>query len=154
MVYEAVLLFGVLFAAELAFDLATQNLNPAPLRSWHHLYLFVVLGLYFTYFWGHGGQTLPMKTWQIRLTSATHSRVTFRQACLRYCLAWMWFFPALAISYAFDVQRWPSMIMLLVGLCVWALTSKLDAHGQFLHDRLAGTRLAAVPKEHVVNDVA
>ena len=152
MVYEGVLLFGVLFAAELAFDLATQNLNPALLRNWDHLYLFVVLGLYFTYFWGHGGQTLPMKTWHIRLTSTEGARVSFKQACLRYALAWMWFLPGLVIWYAFDVQRWTGVIMLLVGLCAWALLSKLDANGQFLHDRLSGTLLIAVPKDAIVSD--
>ena len=151
MVYEGVLLFGVLFAAELAFDLATQSLNPAVLHNWDKLYLFVMLGLYFTYFWGHGGQTLPMKTWHIRLTSVTGTRVAFKQACIRYCLAWMWFFPALAISAAFGIQRWPTMILLLIGMAVWALASRLDPDRQFLHDRLSGTRLTAVPKDPVIS---
>jgi uncharacterized RDD family membrane protein YckC len=152
MVYEGVLLFGVLFAAELAFDLATQNLNPATLRNWDHLYLFVVLGIYFTYFWGHGGQTLPMQTWHIRLASANGGPVTFKQACLRYCGAWMWFLPALAISYGFNIDRKASLILIVAGMAAWAWTSKLDANGQFLHDKLAGTRLINVPKVPRISD--
>ena len=152
MVYEAVLLFGVLFAAELAFELLTQNLNPDGLKNWRHLYLFVILGVYFTYFWGHGGQTLPMQTWHIRLTSQDYRPVTLKQASIRYCAAWMWFLPALSISYAFSVQRWPGIILLLVGMCLWALTSRLDPNGQFLHDRLAGTRLITVPKKPRISD--
>ena len=152
MVYEAVLLFGVLFAAELAFDLSTQSLNQADLQNWHHLYLFVILGLYFTYFWGHGGQTLPMQTWHIRVMALNGTALTFRQACIRYCLAWMWFLPALAISSIFGIQRWPSIILLILGMCAWALTGKYDANGQFLHDRLAKTGLFAVPRGPVIND--
>ena len=30
-------------------------------------FLFLVLGLYFAWFWSHGGQTVAMKTWHIRL---------------------------------------------------------------------------------------
>ena len=152
MVYEAVLLFGVLFAAELAFDLLTQNLSPEQLKNWHNLYLFAILGLYFTYFWGHGGQTLPMQTWHIRLTSADYLPVTFMQASIRYCAAWMWFLPAFIIIAALDLKRWPSLLLLFAGMCIWALASKLDPNGQFLHDRLAKTRLVAVPKKPRVSD--
>jgi len=152
MVYEAVLLFGVLFAAELGFDLLTQNLNPNDLKNWHHLYLFVILGVYFTYFWGHGGQTLPMQTWHIRLISQDNRPVTLKQASIRYCAAWMWFLPALVISFVVGAQRWPSVILLFAGMCVWALTSRLDPNGQFLHDRLAGTRLITVPKQPGISD--
>ena len=152
MVYEAVLLFGVLFAAELAFDLATQTLNPTGLQNWRHLYLFVVLGIYFTYFWGHGGQTLPMQTWRIKVLSVDGLPLTFKQACVRYCLAWLWFLPALAINATLGIQRWPSLILLFAGMCAWAMTSKYDPNKQFLHDRLAGTGLFAIPRGPVIGD--
>jgi uncharacterized RDD family membrane protein YckC len=152
MVYEAVLLFGVIFAAGLLFDVSTQNLNPDVMRHWRQLYLFVVLGAYFTYFWGHGGQTLPMQTWHIRVVN-NHSRpITFRQASLRYCLSWMWFLPALVLSYAFDIQHWPSMILFLIGMILWALTSRFDKDGQFLHDKLAGTQIVTVAKLPRISD--
>ena len=153
MIYEGVLLFGVVFAAELAFDLATQNLTSANLHLWRNLYLFVVSGIYFTYFWGHGGQTLPMQTWHIRLASASGGPVSFRQACLRYCGAWMWFLPALAICDGLHIQDWKSITGLtLLGMIAWACTIKLDPNGQFLHDKLAGTRLVSVPKVPRISD--
>ena len=34
------------------------------------LFLFAVLGAYFVWFWSHGGQTVAMKAWQIRLLDA------------------------------------------------------------------------------------
>lgn len=146
MIYEAVLLFGILFAAELLFALSTQNLNPASLHYWHNLYLFLVLGIYFTYFWGHGGQTLPMQTWHIKVVSNNMQPVTFKQACIRYCIAWMWFLPALGLSYALGVQRMTCFALFLIGMIAWALTSKFDKNGQFFHDKLAGTQLVTVDK--------
>ena len=61
-----------------------------------------------------------MKTWRIRLISADGPAIRPAQALLRYLLCW------------------PSLLFLGVGI-LWAY---LDRDGQFLHDRLAGTRLA------------
>ena len=83
--------------------------------------LFVVLLLYFLGFWLHGGQTLAMKTWRIRLASSDNRPIRPVQALLRYLLCW------------------PSILFGGVGL-LWAL---IDRDKQFLHDRLAGTHLLA-----------
>ena len=146
------MLFGVLFAAELLFSLATQNLNPTALHFWHNLYLFLVLGIYFTYFWGHGGQTLPMQTWHIKVVALNGESVTFKQACIRYCAAWMWFLPALGLSYAFDIQHWASIGLICIGIPAWALTIQFDPNRQFLHDKLAATQVIEVEKVQRVPD--
>jgi len=147
MIYEAVLLFGVVFAAGILFDVITNSKSPFTLHEWRQLYLFIVLGIYFTYFWGHGGQTLPMQTWHIRVVSVDGHPVSFKQACLRYVFAWMWFLPSLALNYVFHIQNWPSIVLIAAGMIGWALTSKFDPDGQFLHDKLAKTQLITVPKK-------
>jgi uncharacterized RDD family membrane protein YckC len=73
----------------------------------------VVFAGYFLWSWLRGGQTLAMKTWRIRLVD-----VTPQKALLRFLLA------ALLV---------PSLISIL-----WSF---FDPQRQFLHDRLAGTRL-------------
>lgn len=144
-VYEAILLFGVFFGAGLVFDVLSQNINQAELRHWRQLYLFIVVGFYFTYFWRHSGQTLPMQTWHIKVVSALDQQpISFKQACLRYCIAWMWVLPALAFNYWFDIQHWAGVAVFLVSMALWALLAKLDKNGQFLHDRLAGTCLISI----------
>ena len=120
MAYEALLLVGVLL---LAFVLphvligALTRFLASPGVLWAHL--FLVLCVYFTWFWTHGGQTLAMKTWHIRLVAADGGAVSPGQAILRFVLCW------------------PSLLLAGVGL-LWAL---VDRDRQFLHDRLAGTRL-------------
>ena len=87
---------------------------------WAHL--FLVLLVYSVWFWSNGGQTLAMKTWRIRLVTQAGLPVRPAQALLRYLLCW------------------PSFALCGVGI-LWAL---IDRDRQFLHDRLAGTRLVEV----------
>ncbi len=65
----------------------------------------------------NGGQTLPMKTWKLRLAGADGQPPRPLQALLRYLAAW------------------PSILLGCIGL-FWAL---VDKDRQFLHDRIAGT---------------
>jgi uncharacterized RDD family membrane protein YckC len=142
MVYEAILLFGVFFTADFLFEIATQSYHESTLRHIRQLYLFLVIGVYFTYFWRHGGQTLPMQTWRIKVVSVDAQQIlTYKQAWLRYCLAWMWFLPALGLNYFFGIKQWPSLLVLFIGIVAWACTVKLDKRRQFLHDKWAGTEL-------------
>ena len=112
----AVVLLGLLLPQALLGALAHRAASATTL--WAHF--FTLLLVYFCWFWTHGGQTLPMKTWRIRLISADGPAIRPAQALLRYLLCW------------------PSLLFLGVGI-LWGY---LDHDGQFLHDRLAGTRLA------------
>jgi uncharacterized RDD family membrane protein YckC len=114
MLYEAILLFAIAFFAGFAFHFVSRG---APLDGWirlaHQVLLVAVFAAYFLWCWLRGGQTLAMKAWRIRLVD-----VSPRKALLRFLYA-------LALV--------PTGVSLL-----WAL---FDAERQFLHDRLAGTRL-------------
>ena len=66
-VYEGVLLFAVLMIAGYLFSSLTQQRHALAGRAALQGFLFLVLGIYFVWFWSHGGQTLAMKTWRIRL---------------------------------------------------------------------------------------
>ncbi len=39
------------------------------------------------WFWTHGGQTLGMRAWRLRLVSDDGDKVTLRQALVRYAVA-------------------------------------------------------------------
>ncbi len=105
--------------------------------------LFVVLGLYCAWGWSDGRRTLPMKTWRIAMESATGGFLDMKRAALRYLAGWIG--PALAIAAYTALRpsghnRWA--IALLGFNYAWAL---VNADRQFLHDRVAGTRLVAAP---------
>lgn len=120
MLYEILLLLGVLALTFMVPLLILGiGLNYTPPGSLLWVYVFLVLGAYFLWYWRTGGQTLAMQTWKLRIVNAEGGRISLRQGCIRYALAW------------------PSVLLFGIGV-VWAL---VDKERQFLHDRLAGTRI-------------
>lgn len=144
MIYEAILLFGVIFVADLIFDVWTQSRHALTLRHARELWLFIVIGAYFVFFWSRSGQTLAMKTWHIRVTDKDRQKLPLPKAIVRYFLAWMWFLPGLAIAAQFELKSWSSITVVAIGMAIWALTALFDKDKQFLHDKLAKTRLIHV----------
>ncbi|MFZ6674378.1 RDD family protein [Undibacterium sp. Xuan67W] len=144
MVYEAMLLFGVVFVAGMIFDVWTQSRHALTLRHARETWLFFVLGVYFVFFWSRSGQTLAMKTWSIKVIDDTRPKLPVTKAIVRYCLAWMWFLPGLAIAYQLELKAWYAVTAVTINVILWSLTTRLDKDGQFLHDKLAKTRLVHV----------
>ncbi len=113
------LLLAVLFVAAFLFLLVFGSAVEPPRRYLFQIYLLIVAGAYFVWFWLHGGQTLAMKTWRLRLVTMNGQALSPRVAWIRFFLA--------AAGLAFFGAGW-----------CWAL---FDRDGCLLQDRLAGTRL-------------
>ncbi|MDO9450905.1 MAG: RDD family protein [Rugosibacter sp.] len=125
MAYECLLLFGVLSLTFLVPHLLLGIAASTVLPGWALLlHVFIVLGAYFIGYWHFGGQTLAMQTWQLQIVTEDYARPTPARLVLRYLLAV------------------PSIIYFGTGL-LWALW---DRDRQFLHDRLAKTRIVLKPK--------
>lgn len=119
LVYEALVLVATLMVVAFPFVFAFGGFRSPLFRPLFQLYLLSVAGSYFVWFWTHGGQTLPMKTWRLKLITAGGTPPGVRQATMRYLFA----VAGLALA----------------GLgFLWAAA---DRDRQFLHDRLAGTKI-------------
>lgn len=141
-VYEGVLLFGVLMIAGYLFSSLTQQRHALEGRHGLQAFLFLVLGIYFVWFWSHGGQTVAMKAWHIRLVDAAGRPVTQARALVRYLLSWLWFLPALAIVWLSGLQGLgPVTAALFAGVAAFAALARLRPDRQFWHDAVCGTRL-------------
>ncbi|MEK0418021.1 MAG: hypothetical protein RI949_2027 [Pseudomonadota bacterium] len=144
-IYEGLLVFGVLVISGYLYSSLTQQRHA--LQGLHGLQLFefCVLGLYFSWFWCHGGQTVAMKTWHIRLVSAQGGPVSAKQAVLRYVLCWVWFLPALAVlGWSGPLSGLQTVLALSSGIIAYAGLALRRQDKQFLHDVVAGTRLLDV----------
>jgi len=119
---------------------ATQlTIPPVPARVALFCILFAVVALYFVWSWTGGRRTLPMKTWRMRIAGADGRPPDARTALLRYLAAWIG--PALGIvGYAFLRDRGAG-VLALVPLALNFLWAGVDRERQFLHDRIAGTRI-------------
>ena len=142
--YEGMLMFGVAFIAAYLFSTLSQTRNALDNRHALQAFLFVVFGIYFTWFWAKG-QTLAMKTWHIRIVDRHGHSVTQTRALVRYLLSWLWFLPPLAVLAPFQLKGGETAVLLTGWVIVWALLSRFHPQRQFLHDVLAGTRLVSVP---------
>ncbi|MFS2020306.1 RDD family protein [Massilia sp. CT11-108] len=148
MVYETFLLLAVEMLAVALFLIVTRN-NHAPVFQYAmKVWLFVVTGAYFTWGWTNSGHTLAMKTWRMQVVTTGGARLPLRIAIVRYLLAWGWFLPALLACTALGLKDKAQIgAAVAVGVLAWGLTAFLDRDRQFLHDRLAGTRLVQLPKQ-------
>jgi uncharacterized RDD family membrane protein YckC len=117
--YDSLLVIAVVFIATWPFIAffgdSTHGWRRHLLQGW----VVFVTGAYFVWFWTKGGQTLPMKTWGIRVVGADGRTLGPARAIHRYALALLGL-AAVGLGFA------------------WAL---FDPERQFLHDRLARTAL-------------
>jgi uncharacterized RDD family membrane protein YckC len=116
--YEAILLFAIVFISGYLFVALAGRSPQGWLRWLFYAYLLGVCGAYFVFCWVRSGQTLAQKSWGLRVTGADGSLLPWRKAVVRYLLA-----------------------LASVGSGIGLLWAIFDSQHQFLHDRLAGSRL-------------
>ncbi len=138
--YEGLLLFGVVFIAGYLFSTLSQTRHALDNRHLLQAFVFVVFGIYFTWFWSKG-QTLAMKTWHIKVVDRTGQPVSQPRALLRYLLSWLWFLPPLAFVAPYGLSSGEVTVLTLGWIAVWALLSRFHPQRQFWHDAWSGTRL-------------
>ena len=147
-IYEGVLLFGVLVMAGYLYSSLTQQHHALQGQSGLQAFLFVVLAIYFVWFWSHGGQTVAMRAWHVRLVDRQGRPATEGRAALRYLASWIWFMPALFSAWLAGLHSSTEIFVLLgVGTLAYALLSLWHPERQFWHDALCGTRLVTFRPE-------
>jgi uncharacterized RDD family membrane protein YckC len=142
LLYEGLLLFGVVFISSYLFGALTQTRHAMDNRHPLQAFLFVVFGIYFTWFWSKG-QTLAMKTWHIRVLDLKGQPLTQWRALARYLLSWLWFLPPLAAVAPYHLPGDETAVIVVGWMAVWALLSRFHPQRQYWHDVIAGTRLVS-----------
>ncbi len=145
--YEGMLLFGVLFIAGYLFGTLTQTRNAMDNRHGLQAFLFLIFGIYFVWLWSKG-QTLAMKTWNIRLVDVQGRPVSQARALLRYLLSWIWLLPSLSLVWLLGLPAAGLVALVLGWVAIYATLSRFHPQRQFWHDALAGTRLISSPAKN------
>jgi len=132
-VYDSIVLTGLLFLAALPPTLLSGGGISDPLpRSLMQLYLLAVAFAFFGGFWTHGGQTIGMRAWRIRVVDVNGDAISWERALLRFLAA---------------LVSWGAAGM---GF-LWCL---FDHERLAWHDRLSGTRTVHVVPTEPGNDRA
>ncbi len=118
-VYDALLLFSVLFGATALLLVFTGGEAIEPGNVLLTAYLGLVGFVYFAWCWTHGGQTLGMRAWRLRICTLEGKTPTWPQCGLRYLGA--------IVSWSCAGAGF-----------LWVL---LDKDRRAWHDRLSGTVL-------------
>lgn len=143
LLYEGLLLCAVVFVAGLLYAVLTDQRDAMQGRGGLLVCVLVLVpGAYLVWHWSRSGQTLPMQTWRIRLTTVDGQRVSRRRAVARYAAGWIWLLPALAVWQLAGWRSAPTLLgCLSAGVLGYALLALLHPQRQFWHDALCGTRL-------------
>lgn len=156
LLYEALLLVALVFIASF---LLTPLVSPGSAASGSLMLpsttgrivsfvaLFALGAAFFGWSWSEGRRTLPMKTWRLALVTIEGAPLSRRRALVRYIAAWIG--PALAVvAYATLAPLGSGALAWPVLLVNW-LAALVDPERQFLHDRIAGTRIVATGSRNV-----
>jgi uncharacterized RDD family membrane protein YckC len=100
-------------------------------------------------FWSDGRRTLAQKTWRLKLVDGAGHPPSRRTALIRYAAAWIGPLAAIIGYAAVRPTGFGRFALVLLAInYAWAF---VDRDRQFLHDRVAGTRVvldAASPGSH------
>ena len=110
--YEGLLMFGVVFIAGYLFGTLSQTRHALNNRHALQAFLFLIFGIYFTWFWAKG-QTLAMKTWNIRVVSISGQPITQMHALARYVFSWIWLLPPLAALAPFSLSGGETALLVI-----------------------------------------
>jgi len=123
MLYDCFLLLSVLLLATALALLVTRGT-----LDYHHplfrSYLFLVCFMFYAWFWTHGGQTLGMQAWRLRVQRLDGRPITLWQALLRFLAAI------------------PSWAVFGLGY-LWLL---VDKSHMAVHDRISESVIVQLPK--------
>ena len=84
--YDFLLLIAVLFFAT-ALLLPFNDGKAFDNQIFYSFYLLFVSFLFYGWFWTHGGQTLGLRAWQIKVLCNDHQQITWRQASIRFIIS-------------------------------------------------------------------
>lgn len=150
LVYEVLLTTAVVMAAAMLLQILWPGRNEVEPMRRHAEFVFLV-GVLFAYFgwcWRRSGQTLAMQTWRVRLDTAAGGRAGWRALAIRFAIGFLAWAPLVPLivwgRHQAQPQPWTIAAVIWTALpYLWVL---LDRDRQFLHDRLAGTRLVELPR--------
>jgi uncharacterized RDD family membrane protein YckC len=118
-IYDLFLLLAVLFVATALILPLNGGAAFSAQQFIYPVYLLIISFLFYGWFWTHGGQTLGLRAWNLKVLTFNQKTLTWKQALLRF------------------VSAIPSWLLFGLGF-MWIL---IDKDHRSWHDNLSGTAL-------------
>lgn len=124
LVYDSFLLTAMLFVATAVVVAFHKGEALPPGQRLYSAYLLVITFVFFGWFWTHGGQTLGMKAWGLRVFTRDGGELGWRHAA----------------------RRWLAACLSVGSLGLGYLWILIDPEALAWHDRLSGTRVVWIAR--------
>ena len=114
-----------------------------------YTYMFIVSWFFFAWFWTHGGQTLGLRSWSLRLQTTQGEVINWTQSLLRFLIAgapWILALFAYAQLSKTQLMQPPYLYsVFLIGFTgiIWVL---FDKKNRSLQDIFSNTCIVKVPR--------
>lgn len=120
--YDLILILAILLIGTLFSLIFTKGYAIPSNNLLYKIYLLTLICSFYIGFWVHGGQTLGMKAWGLKLLTLQNKPLSYQHAILRFFLS---LFSFLLLGFGF----------------FWAL---FDPKRQALYDKFLGIRMERV----------
>jgi len=144
LVYDLLIVVALVMVVGLLSQLATHGRlittgAQTHIPWWYQPLQGLVVAAYFLASWRHGGQTVGMRPWRIRVLAADGAQVTWPQALLRLLVAAL---PLLGLGLAPWLGQTVALWTIGGAWVVWFGIALFDRQRRALHDIAAGTFVA------------
>lgn len=92
--YDLLLLIALFFVATALLLPLNAGQAFTAKQFFYPIYLLVVSFFFYAWFWTHGGQTLGLRAWKIKVLTLNREQISWKQALLRFTaalLSWVFF---------------------------------------------------------------
>ncbi len=92
-IYDSLLLISVLLLASLTAVALNGGEAISQGNPFFITYLFGVSFIFYGWFWTHGGQTLGMRSWKVRIITSDGADLTWQRAFIRFTITVLTWLP-------------------------------------------------------------
>ncbi len=143
LVYDLLIVVALVMVVGLLCQLATggELINSGArthIPWWYQPLQGLVIAAYFISSWLHGGQTVGMRPWHIRVTNAAGAAPGFRQAAIRLLVAAT---PMLLLLLTPVIGLRATLWAVLVAWIAWFAVALFDRRRRAVHDIVADTEV-------------
>jgi uncharacterized RDD family membrane protein YckC len=115
--YDLLLIIAILFIATVIANALNRGEPIEPENPYYPLFVLYLLAIsffYYGWFWTHGGQTLGLQTWKMKLISSKHQSISWLQASIRMIAA-LFSWSCLGLGFLWSLfsskkQTWHDML--------------------------------------------
>jgi uncharacterized RDD family membrane protein YckC len=137
--YDALLLAALWMITAMAVTLIGQLVQISDSHLLMRALLFAVGMVFFAWFWSHGGQTLGMRVWRLRVEQMNGAPLRMAAAMLRYMAGML---PIICALYAIGRFGRIAVVLAFAGYLPC-----LFVGGRAFNDLVAGSQMVLLPRK-------